>query len=216
MCRAGGRRCPNASGRSTQNTRQAVSRARRALRQAKETGDPAEITAARERLDTARTAHRQAKDDAVNQRHPKGQDPAADHDTTAGHDRDVTPPTTTDDTTTGASTRDESTYRYGGFTLHNTNIAHSGAHVGSQHDVTHGSTSFRYTAGDDGDVTNHINEALRRAEEAVHHATHHDRDDHDTPNGHHGHSTRNVASGNDHVAQQVGFTLADLNRLRRR
>jgi hypothetical protein len=35
MCRAGGRRCPNAGGHPTQDTRQAVSRARKALREAK-------------------------------------------------------------------------------------------------------------------------------------------------------------------------------------
>ncbi|ROP39094.1 hypothetical protein [Saccharothrix texasensis] len=195
MCRAGGRRCPNAGGRSTQNTRQAVSRARRALRQAKQTGNPHGITAARERLDTARTAHQQAKDTAVNPHHHEGQDHAADHDTTAGHDRDVTPAPTTDDTTTGPSTQD-SRHRFGGFMLHNTNNVHGNARVGSQHDVHHGTTRFTTRTGPaprhDRDVTDHD-------------------DDQDDATG-----TRNVASGNDHVDQQIGFTLADLRRLRRR
>ncbi|WP_158842648.1 hypothetical protein [Saccharothrix deserti] len=296
MCRAGGRRCPNAGGRSTQNTRQAVSRARRALREAKQIGNPTEIDAARDRLDTARTAHRQAKDNAVNQHHHEdqdhaadpsttaghdgdvtpqttpddtttapstpdtsgnrgsgftlhstniagpgayvdiqagvvvgsrtivtghhheGQDHAADRSTTAGHDGDVTPPPTTDDTTTASSTKDKNARQHEGFTLHNTNIAHTGAHVGSQHDVTHGSTSFRFTAGDDRDVTEpadlpeHVRDAVARAHRAADQArnTHQDTPDrHTTRNSTDGtgRSTYNVAGGNDRVDSQVGFSF---------
>ncbi|GGP36003.1 hypothetical protein [Saccharothrix coeruleofusca] len=80
MCRAHGRRCPGSahSSRATQTTRKAVSRARAALRKAKASGDADAIDAARQRLDTARAAHHQAKDNTMR-----------DHNTPA-HDRDVT------------------------------------------------------------------------------------------------------------------------------
>lgn len=200
MCRAGGRRCPNAGGRSTQNTRKAVSRARRALRQAQQTGNPTEITAARDRLTAARTAHHHAKDTTVNH-HDNGQDHTADPPTTAGHDRDVTPPAT-DDTTTQPSTQDSRTRRYGGIVLHNTNIAHPGSHVGSQHDVHHGTTRF----------TTRANPAARHDRDV----TDHDQGDTTADHGDRHDGSRNVASGNDYVTQQVGFTLADLRRKTRR
>jgi hypothetical protein len=405
MCRAGGRRCPNAGGRSTQNTRQAVSRARKALREARETGNPVRIAAARERLTAARTAHRQAKDDAVNQHHEHqdhehrdhaaaqpvtpdrtgdetagpvqgntdgpestqdavvisvrvqgtcpaghlvfhnlpvnavkgshgfatattdcpscgglvslsgsygnthvtadqsrdvttpvsrhhhngGQDHAADHHDTPRHSGDVTPRTTPDDDATSSSTRHTShmwandrgervtvnntvnghadgliqtavvsgnvdfTAGQGGgittpvgrntgqarsatddagttgFTVHNTNIAHPGAHVGSQHDVHHDTTHVTApdtgdhhapAADDSGDVTgDHFRDTLRSAEDIlrlVNRQTNRrgrDRDDEDRDDRR---ATRNVASGNDHVTQQVGFTLPGLRRPRRR
>lgn len=319
MCRAGGRRCPNAGGRSTQNTRQAVSRARRALREAKATGDPAAVDTARQRLADARTAHQHAKDNAMNHQ-DHGQDRQAaptssadhdgdvtpttapdatgptparndpqdpqdpqdprltpeqrtavmrfgwsravtdsrrmereladlglfdtgtgwftdqghalfkrmssgdwvtdlttptadqetdtdtahhhehrDHHTTAGHAGDVTPPTATEDTTNRPSTQDTSTHRHGGLVIRNTNSVSGNARVGSQHDVYYGSSRpasrTRPTAGEDRDVTDH---------------------DHDDTTADDRRGTRNTASGNDHVDQQVGFTLADLRRLRRR
>lgn len=82
MCRTGGRRCPNAGGRSTQTTRQAVHRARRAVQAARLTGDPAAIDAARERLDAAQDAHLEALEAAHHHDH---------HDETTGHLGDVTP-----------------------------------------------------------------------------------------------------------------------------
>ncbi|GAA1308178.1 hypothetical protein [Saccharothrix xinjiangensis] len=99
---------------------------------------------------------------------------------TAGGIGDVTPPPTDDDT----------------------NNVHGNAHVGSQHDVHHGTTRptsrTRPTAGQDRDVTDR------------------DRDDDTTDDQGGRRGTRNTASGNDHVTQQVGFTLAALRRLRRR
>lgn len=204
MCRTGGRRCPGSSAKATQNTRKAVSRARQALRAAQTSGDPETVTAARQRLDTARAAHRQAKENAANQHHNHHRDEGQDHTAgptgTTAHAGDVTPPTATGDTTTTQSTQDSRTHRYGGFMIRNTNTASGNAHVGSQHDVYYGTTRTtsrtRPTAGEDGDVTDH------------------DRDDDTTADDRRG--THNTASGNDHVTQQVGFSPADLRRLRRR
>lgn len=146
------------------------------------------------------TAHRQTQDNTVNQHHHEGPDQTPRPNDTAGHGGDVTTPPTAEHPTTTPSTQDISTHRYGGLVLRNTNIAHPGAHVGSQHDVHHGTTRFTTRTGPtprhDRDVTDHHDD--------------HDGDQDDAT------GTRNVASGNDHVAQQVGFTLADLRRLRRR
>lgn len=67
MCRAGGHRCKgsHASSRTTQNTRQQRSRARRALKKAKASGDADAIRKATERLDTANAAHQSAKEKAM-------------------------------------------------------------------------------------------------------------------------------------------------------
>lgn len=81
MCRTGGRRCPNAGGRSTQNTRQAMHRARTALSAAEAGGDEDAITQARQRLDKARAAHQEARN-AMNHDHNP--------DDTAAHTGDVT------------------------------------------------------------------------------------------------------------------------------
>lgn len=124
----------------------------------------------------------------------------------------------------GRATADDAAHdtRTTGFTLRNTNIAHPGAHVGSQHDIHHGTTHVSDdhhadAPGDTGDVTDDFRETLRSAGETLRHITRHtnrrDRDDEDRDDRR---TTRNVASGNDHVTQQVGFSLADLRRLRRR
>ena len=104
MCRAGGRRCPNAGGRSTQNTRQAVSRARRALQAAKTSGDAAAVDTARDRLDAARKAHQEAKNAMNHQDH--GQDHQTAPTSSADHNGDVTP-TAASDTTEPAPARDD-------------------------------------------------------------------------------------------------------------
>ncbi len=228
MCRAGGRRCPNAGGRSTQNTRQAVSRARTALRRAKTTGDQAAIDTARQRLADARTAHQKAKN-AVTHHHNEAQDHATDPTSTA----DVTPDTPTrrpstqdtsgqgqdhDTTTTrnadhapdrehGDTDQPRGTTHHGTsatFTVSNVNLATGNATVGSQHDVNGGDFTAHTTstAGDGRDVTDLVNDALRRADEAVRRARHTGRD-------HRGdrHTTHNVADGTDHVDQQIGINL---------
>ncbi|MFD7658710.1 hypothetical protein ACFV4N_32450 [Actinosynnema sp. NPDC059797] len=121
------------------------------------------------------------------------------HDT-PDHAGDVTPPTTTGDTTNRSSTQDIRTHRHGGLVIRNTNNVSGNARVGSQHDVYYAdsrpASRTRPTAGEDRDVTDH------------------DRDDDTTADDRRG--TRNTASGNDHVDQQIGFTAADLRRLRRR
>jgi hypothetical protein len=180
MCRTSGRRCPGAGERSTQNTRQAVSRAKAALRTAKQSGDSDQITAARDRLTTARAAHQDAKDattvhatpgqrgDVTDQHEPPTKDTGMDHqdDKPHGDDHQDQPQRT-------------------GFTIHNTNIATGNARVGSQHDV-HGNHSDQ--------VADLVGDALRKAAEHAQRATGSGSTRH----------TVNVASGNDTVAQQVG------------
>lgn len=225
MCRAGGRRCPNAGGRSTQNTRKAVSRARAALRQAKATGDTTAIEAAQQRLADARTAHHHAKEHTVNHR---------DHDNTADQHGDVTTPRHTDQPDSShhdnGPTPDERPGGFG-FVLHNTNIAESGAHVGSQHDVVHGDSgfvrhrghsTFTFTPAQAGDVTDRVRDALRRVEDAVRQVDDTARrvaEEHDDRDGqgrrHGGRSTHNTASGDDVVSQQIGINLGDILRRRR-
>ncbi|MGM1059646.1 hypothetical protein [Saccharothrix sp. Mg75] len=151
------------------------------------------------------TRHHRAEENAATPHHNEDQDHTTAHRDTTGHSGDVTPPPTTDDTATAPSTQDAGTHRHGGFMIRNTNNVHGNAHVGSQHDIHHGdgdatrsTRRARPTTGDDRDTTDHA-------------------DRNDTTNGHdEPHGTHNIASGNDHVTQQVGFTLADLRRLRRR
>lgn len=75
MCRAGGRRCTGSTtgSRATQNTRQQRSRARRALRAAKASGDTEAIAAAQRRLDAANAAHQTAKENAMTHNNDPGQ-----------------------------------------------------------------------------------------------------------------------------------------------
>ncbi len=186
MCRASGRRCPGAGGRSTQNTRQGVSRAKAALRKAKQTGDPDQVTAARDRLDAAWIAHQHAKRSATGH-------------VTADQRGDVTgiPQPTTKDTGMGHQDHDtrgddQDQPRDTGFTVHNTNIVSGNARVGSQHDVI----------GDPADVdadqvADVVATALRKAARARQSPR---RTDQDRTRG-----TTNVASGDDVVAQQVGI-----------
>jgi len=183
MCRAW-RRCRGGSGKSTQNTRKAVSRAKAALVEAKKTGDADQVTAARERLDTARAAHQVAKTTAAAEK-------------AARHHRDVTgqQSTTTKDEPPMSDQQHHDEQHQGDdprprIILHNTNIATGNATVGSQHDVHFGS----YTASD---VADQFERAQRRAERA-HRPTHRAESD----------ATRhtvNTASGDDVVGQQVGF-----------
>ncbi|MFI9008840.1 hypothetical protein ACIGNX_16600 [Actinosynnema sp. NPDC053489] len=146
------------------------------------------------------TAHPRAENDTANPHHHEGRDHTATHHNTAGHSKDVTPPTHTDHPTTPTSLQDTDTHGFGGPMPRNTNITHPGAHVGSQHDVHHATTRFTTrtgpTPGHHQDVTDHDDDQD---------------DDQDDAGG-----TRNVATGNDHVTQQVGLTLTDLRRPRRR
>lgn len=192
MCRASGRRCPGAGGRSTQNTRQAVSRAKTALRKAKQTGDLDQVTAARDRLATARAAHQDAKNTTTVHDTADQHGDVTDHhtptteDTSMGHQ---------DNTPRGDDHQDQQPRT--GFTVNNVNIVSGNATVGSQHDVT----------GDDSDVdadqvADQVAAALRKAAERVKRAT--ERAKHSTGDGP-TEATVNIARGDDVVAQQVGW-----------
>ncbi|MEU4801203.1 hypothetical protein [Actinosynnema sp. NPDC023587] len=142
MCRAGGRRCPNAGGRSTQNTRKGVSRARQALRAAKACGDDNTVATARERLAVARKAHQEAKNAMDHHEH----DHTTAHDTPR-HDGDVT----AEDTTAHTDRHDRHT-----FAVHN-QVTGTVNGILVQGNVIHGPIGVTVgdgvTADHDGDVT---------------------------------------------------------------
>ncbi|MDX8048506.1 hypothetical protein SK571_03860 [Lentzea sp. BCCO 10_0798] len=83
MCRAGGRRCRGGTGKATQATRKQRSRATKALREAKASGDQDAIRTATERLDAANEAHKAAKENAMREH---------DNHDTADHSGDVATP----------------------------------------------------------------------------------------------------------------------------
>lgn len=142
MCRTGGRRCDgsNHTSRSTQNTRKRVSRARKALREAKAGGDQDAITRARQRLATARAAHQEARNAM---RH---------NDNTPDQDRDVTPDNGPDVHTNRPSTHDTDRSGPGTVRVVNNHVSHiSGNATVYQADVIHGPLVF--DAGPAGDVT---------------------------------------------------------------
>ncbi|WP_033439386.1 hypothetical protein [Saccharothrix sp. NRRL B-16314] len=152
MCRAGGRRCPNAGGHATQNTRQAVSRARKALREAKEIGNPTAVDTARQRLTDARTAHQEAKD-AVNHHHDEGQDHATDPSTTADQGGDVTPEAPAGPPTTPPSTPDTTGH---GQDHDDDGFNHVGTVTGTVHthgDVVHHGDTIRIRTTGNRDAT---------------------------------------------------------------
>ncbi|WP_106192806.1 hypothetical protein [Umezawaea tangerina] len=155
-----------------------MSRAKAALRKAKQTGDDDQVTAARDRLTAARQAHQDAKHTA------------AAHDT-ADQCGDVTDHTSSTTKDTDMGHQDQP--RRIGFTIHNVNSVTGNARVGSQHDVTGIGPDL-----DDDQVADVVADALakvQRAVDRVHRAT-----GHGQPR-----SNTNVASGDDVVAQQVGF-----------
>ncbi|WP_447009743.1 hypothetical protein [Saccharothrix hoggarensis] len=85
-----------------------------------------------------------------------------------------------------------------GFTVVNTNYAAPGAHVGSQHDVL----------GDPAGVdAQDVADRIRHAADRLQHATSQTNREGRQPSG--PRTTHNVASGNDHVDQQVGIRFGD-------
>ncbi|MEU7528976.1 hypothetical protein AB0A74_24820 [Saccharothrix sp. NPDC042600] len=142
MCRTGGRRCDgsNHTSRATQTTRKRVSRARKALREAKAGGDADAIAAAQQRLTAARAAHQEARETM------------RPNDDTAPHARDVTRDDRSDANTNPPSTQD--TDRLGRATVRvvNNHVSHiSGNATVYQADVIHGPLVF--DTGPDRDVT---------------------------------------------------------------
>lgn len=191
MCRAGGRRCPGSShhSRATQNARQQRSRATRALRKAKQSGDPDAIAAARERLDAVTTTP----------------NPTA---STTGQPRDVTPEQSTapKDTPTmddhqqdqDSQHRDDEPQQdqnaqFPGFV--NVNIASGNATVGSQHDVHHGDYHADQQEHPDRTAARlaRAHARLRRAQDRAGSRA-------DTTN-------TNTVSGDEYVAQQNGWNF---------
>jgi len=188
MCRSW-RRCRGGSGKSTQNTRKAVSRAKAALDAAKQIGDLDQVTAARERLDAARAEHQVAKTMAAAEE-------------SARHHGDVTSeqsPTTEDDPTMNDQQHqgDDHDPRPR-IVLHNTNIVTGNATVGSQHDVNHDSYTFEHTD----DAAKQAERAKKQAKKAAKRARRAERDA--------THHTVNTASGDDVVGQQVGVQLGGM------
>ncbi|MFD9734305.1 hypothetical protein [Umezawaea sp. NPDC059074] len=166
-----------------------MSRAKAALDAAKQTGDLDQVTAARERLDAARAAHRVAKT-------------AAAAEESARHHGDVTSeqsPTTEDDPTMNDQPHqgDDHDPRPR-IILHNTNIVSGNATVGSQHDVSHDSYTAEPTAAD---AAKQAERAKKQAKKAAKRARRAERD---------AHHTVNVASGDAGVDLQVGVQLGGM------
>lgn len=193
MCRStsdGGRRCAGSSkdrSRALGTAHKGVERARHGLDQARAASDPAAVAAAEAKLAVAQ----QRLTDTRAAGQPRGHDTA----------EEAAVP---DETTTNAGAGEQEGPQVtshtlpNGSTFTNVNYAAPGAHVGEQHGVLYGDTSFDQP--DTGEVPPEAADAVRRAHEAAARA--------------HLNATRtgvrsnsNTASGNDQIRTQVGFVF---------